>query len=169
MKLSEAMKRLKVIEKRMESNSQAITKYASLLSNEKPQFDSEDQQKAEVRSLIQANTDLMGEYLSLKTKIEKTNLGTHMEIGGRTYSLSELLIIKRKMADKMIETYRALNDSSAESKVRMGMATKSDTAITINKMYSEKEKNDQLLVWHDLRDNIDSRIDVINSTTELLA
>jgi hypothetical protein len=92
-----------------------------------------------------------------------------MEIGGRTYSLSELLIIKRKMADKMIETYRALNDSSAESKVRMGMATKSDTAITINKMYSEKEKNDQLLVWHDLRDNIDSRIDVINSTTELLA
>jgi hypothetical protein len=168
MKLSEAMKRLRIIEKRMEDNSKAVTKYASLLSNEKPQFDSEDKQKSEVNQLIQASTDLMKEYLTLKTKIERTNLETVVEVGGKKYSLSELLIIKRKMANHMIDTYRALNDSMAESKMRNGMAQKSDTAVTIVKMYSEKDKNDNLSIWQDLRDNIDSRIDVVNATTELI-
>ena len=168
MKLSEAMKRLRVIEKRMVDNSQQITKYASLLSNEKPAFESEDKQKGEVAKLIQANTDLMKEYLDLKTRIEKTNLDTKVEIGGTKYSLSELLVIKRKLADSMIVTYRALNDNTAESKMRMGMAGKSETSVTVIKMYAEKDKNDNLLKWQDLRDNIDSRIDVVNATTELI-
>ena len=74
MKIIEALKKLKVIEKRMEKNKSQITQYASMISTERPIFDTEEKQRKEVSSLIQANIDLMKEYLDLKGKIEKNNI-----------------------------------------------------------------------------------------------
>jgi len=42
MMVIEAMKRLRIIEKRMANNAEAIQRYASMVSTEKPYFDNED-------------------------------------------------------------------------------------------------------------------------------
>lgn len=166
MKLIEAMKQLKVIEKRMAKNVQQITKYASIPSNEKSPFGTEDQQKKEVRSLLQSNNDLTKEYLRLKNCIDRTNLNTTIQIDGISYTLVDLLTLKRKLANGMINTYEALNDSYSISKIR-GIYNQ-DKSVTTVYLYDEEDKNNNIRKWQDLADNIESRLEVINATTDLV-
>jgi len=48
----EGMKRLRVIKKRMANNIEGVNKYAAIVSNERPMFGSEDEQKKEVKQII---------------------------------------------------------------------------------------------------------------------
>ena len=169
MKIVEAMKKLRVIEKRMKSNSDSITKYSSMLSTERPYFPTEDDQRDEIRSLVQSNTDLFTEYLGLKKRIEKTNIFVTVELGGKGYSLSDLLVIKRKLAVKMIETYSAMNDKEGHQRIRNARTPSSiEGNVNIVRFYVEDVKNKGLREWQDLYDNIDSRLEVINATTDLV-
>ncbi len=97
MKIIEGMKRLRVIEKRMESQQRAITEYSSKLSTEMPRFQTKEDQAKEVASLIQSNNDLCAEYLKTKRSIEYTNLKVTVELQGKPYCISDLLVIKRKL------------------------------------------------------------------------
>jgi hypothetical protein len=169
MKIIEAMKQLKVIEKRMAKNTAEITQYSSMLSTERPLFDSETEQKKEVASRIQANKDLMQEYLNLKFLIEYSNLHTFVEINGVKYSISALLVIKRTLAKKMLDTYSALNQSAAQGRLRSGMVSPTgDKQVQVLSMYDEKDKNRGLAEWQNLYDNIESRLEVINATSDLV-
>ena len=167
MKIIEGMKKLRIIEKKMAKNMESISKYSSLLNTERPYFETEDRQKQEVKSLIQANQDLMEEYLKLKKDLEYTNLTTMLEFDGRKYSISELLVLKRKMARNMIDTFSSLNAKAANLKLssaRRGAEDKTPQAI---RLYKEEEKNAGLSKWQDLYDNIDSRLEVLNATEDL--
>jgi len=168
MKIIEALKKLKVIEKRMEKNRTQITQYASMVSTERPIFDTEEKQRKEVNSLIQSNNDLMREYLDLKGKIEKTNITVKVEMGGIQYSISDLLLIKRKMAKIMINTYEALNTSSAQSRLKHVSIGAGERSPQVVQLYDEKDKITGLDKWQDLYHNIDSRLEVINATTDLV-
>src|SRR6056297_2980857 len=98
MKIVEAMKELKLIEKKMVKNNDSIQKYSSQPSNERPYFQDESTQKKEVKNLVQSNRDLLSNYLELKKKIEKTNLETIVEMDGVKYAISDLLVLKRRLA-----------------------------------------------------------------------
>lgn len=167
MMLVEAMKRLRVIEKRMAANCSDITRYSSMVSTERPQFKDEETQRKQVKSLVQANTDLVNEYLDLKKRIENTNLLTEIEIGGTKYRISDLLVIKRKLAKMMQNTYAAMNTTDADMRMR-GVRSPEGQTPTVVRLYSEEERSKGLRLWQDLYDNIDSRLEVINATTALL-
>ena len=138
------------------------------MSNERPYFNSPEAQAKEVRSLLQANKDFTDNYLTLKGQVEKTNLAITVEMDGRKYTLSELLTLKRKLAQAMVASYTAMNDTAArESQIRTVRST-SDNTVKIERFYDEKEKNDGLRKWQDFYDNIDSRLEVINATTDLI-
>jgi len=167
LKIIEGMKRLRVIEKRMESQRGSITEYASKLSTEMPRFQTKDDQAKEVASLIQSNNDLCAEYMRLKRSIEYTNLKVTVELQGKAYSISDLLVIRRKLASMMIMTYRALNDSTAQNRLRS--APRFDGEYPkVEVLYEEREKLDNIRKWMDLSDAIDSRLEVINATTDLV-
>jgi len=74
------------------------------------------QQTGEVKSLIQANEDLVKEYLNLKKRIELTNLKTQVTIGKNSYALADLLVLRRGLSKSMQMTFAALNDNSAEGR-----------------------------------------------------
>jgi hypothetical protein len=168
MKIVEAMKELKLIEKKIQRNTDSIQKYSSQLSNERPYFNTPELQAKEVRSLLQANKDFTDNYLELKGKVEKTNLSVTVEMDGRKYTLSELLTLKRKLAQLMVASYDAMNDKSArESQIRV-VRSSPDNTVKVERFYDEKEKNDGLRKWQDFYDNIDSRLEVINATTDIV-
>ena len=167
MKLIEAMKRLRVIEKRMESNRVSITEYASKLSTEMPRFQTREAQANEVKSLVQSSNDLCSEYLRLKRAIERTNLETYVELQGERYTIADLLVVKRKMAALMVATYRALNDSAAQTRLRSAPKFDGETP-KVEVLYDEKQKLENVRKWQDLADIIDSRLEVINATTDLV-
>jgi hypothetical protein len=169
MKLIEAMKKLRVIEKRMAENIKSITQYASMPTNERPYFDTEQGQRAKVKELVQSNSDLMKEYLWLKRCVEKSNLETTMEMGGKQYTLSELLVIKRKMGAVMLNTFNALNDGAAQLRLAQFRSQASDGKTpTIARYYQEDDKINGKKEYQDLLDNIESRLEVHNAITELI-
>lgn len=170
MKIIEALKELKIIEKKMMRNFESITRYSSIVSIERPHFDTEAKQRQEVKSYLQANIDLQERYRDLKKKIERTNLEVKVELLGQKYTLSDLLIIKRKIAAMMIKTYRSLNDTAAEQRLinyRSDRISEGERPKVV-RFYDEEEKNKMLRHWQDLNDIIDSRLEVINATTDLI-
>lgn len=168
MTVTEAMKRLRIIEKRMQANCVSISTYSSSVSTEKPLFETETIQKKEVAGLIQANGDLLNEYLYLKKRVEETNLRTTVEIGGVSYIISDLLVIKRKLAQTMVRTYRALNDEQGERRKSSTGIGPDGASPHVVRFYDEKVKNEGLRKWQDLLDNIESRLETINALTDLV-
>lgn len=166
MKLIEAMKRLRLIEKKMDGNCSDITRYSSIVSTERAYFDSETEQKREVIGLVQSNVDLMNEYLKLKRSIEYTNLTVTVSMGETKYTISDLLVLKRKLAKKMQETFASMNDSGAERRMR-NVSSTGDKPPQVIRLYDEKVRNEGLRAWSDLYYEIDSRLEVINATTDL--
>lgn len=168
MKIIEGMKRLRLIEKKMDQNKLHITQYASTLSTERPFFGSDDAQRKEVASLIQSNNDLMTEYLKIKKQIEQTNLDVGVNIMGKAYTLSDLLIIKRKLAEQMTTTYESLNTNYADTKIRSAGLTPEGKRPEIVRMYDEKQKNEELNFWMELSSQIESKLEVVNAITDLV-
>ena len=168
MMIIEGLKKLRVLEKKMDKNSEEITQYSSMLSSERPIFGTESEQRKEVQQRIQSNQDLMAEYLKLKRRIEFTNLKTFVSYDGVTYSISDMLVIKRTLAKKMIDTFNALNDSAARSRQNRISQQPDGRPVLVERLYDERAKNSGLEKWHDLYDNVESRLEVINATTELV-
>ena len=166
MKIIEGMKELKLITKKMQKNSQLINEYAALPDNERLHFGTRQNQVNEIKKLLQSNTDLAKNYLKIKKRIEKTNLEVTVEMTGHPYTISELLVLKRTIAQAMVASYNALNDNIARGRVRN--TQRGEKAPFIEKYYDEKEKNEGIREWDDLYHNIDSRLEVINATTDLL-
>ncbi len=168
MMLIEGMKELKLLEKRMRDNTEKITKYSSGLSNEKETFGSEKKQRLEVSSLIQSNIDLFKHYLKLKTAIEKTNINTTIhfnDIG--EFNLVELLAIRRRMSQPVLNTFHALTTREADNKMRVARIPE-NVEVQVVRYYDEEEKNNQLRKWMDFFDAIDGKLEVVNATTPLL-
>lgn len=166
MKLIEGMKQLRIIEKKMLRNSGDIARYASMLDTERPYFESEDRQREEIKNLEKSNIHLFGRYLKLKQAVEKTNLEVQVKICNKTFTISELLVIKRRLGALMLETYNSMHDTSAENKRRFSKVSQEKTPGVV-RYYSEEEKMGKLREWHELIEEIDSRLEVINATTPL--
>jgi hypothetical protein len=141
-----------------------------MLSNEKTYFETEEKQKQEINKLIQSNQDLMAHYLDLKKRIEYTNLFTEVEIDGKKRPISDLLVIKRKMAQIMLNTFNSLNTVEADSR-RRSFTSYSESGKTpqVVRYFKEEDRIEGLKVWQDLYDNISSRLEVVNATTPLMS
>jgi predicted ribosome quality control (RQC) complex YloA/Tae2 family protein len=171
MKLIEALKNLKTIQKRIEKNCGMIGEYAAYVSVETPAFETEDKQRQEVASLVQSNLDLIKEFLRLKTAIEFTNLNTKVTIGSREHSISELITIRRTSGAFVPATYGALNNRVAMQKLQNVYKTAGGVNPTepakLIPLYSEADKNKALAAWDEFFSAIDGKLEVVNAETEL--
>lgn len=169
MKIIEALKNLKTIQKRIEKNCAEITNYCAYLSNETPAFETEEKQLAEVASRIQANMDLESEYLRLKKAIETTNLNVKVVIGAFTYTITELISIKRVIGKYHTMTYAALDSRQASARLNVVYQRGIDPANPpkIISLYKEEDKNKNLREWEDFLSQIDGKLEVLNAETEL--
>lgn len=170
MKLIEALKNLKTIEKRIAKNCASIAQYAAYVSVETPAFETQEKQEQEVGALIQSNLDLEIEYLRLKKAIETTNLAINVSILGKEYTISELITIRRVAGQFRKSTYAALNTTQAVSRMQQ-FYNKGVDAVNpprVVTVYNEKAKNKILADWEDFTSAIDGRMEVVNAETELL-
>ena len=167
--ITEGLKRLKLLQKRMVRNCEDIERYSSLLSNEKPAFDTEGKQRAEVASLIQANIDLEKEYCKLKAMIDYTNLVTIVQIDDEIRTVHSWLTLLRATGKNLINTYRSLSTKEAHTRL-VRFASNKENSPTITQLYDENEKRTGLRKWEDLTSGkiIEGRLEVINATTKLL-
>jgi len=169
MKIIEALKNLKTIQKRMEKNCQDISQYCAYVSTETPAFETEDKQREHVKSLVQANLDLEKEYLRLKKAIELTNLNVTVTIGTRTLTITELMSIRRVMEKFHKATYQALNANSALQRLneiyRKGVDGANPARVIA--LFKEEDKVNSLRDWEEFTSQIDGKLEVVNAETEL--
>lgn len=168
MKIIEAMKKIKLIEKKIDDNVRKIEQYSSSVSTERPFFGDEKSQQKEVESLVQANTDLVKEYLKIKRQIETTNLAVTAEFGGQSYTLSDLLVLRRRLGKKLLETYEAMNTRYADQRIKFAPADADGKKAQVIRLYDERKKNENLQMLMEFMSNIDARLEVVNCTTDLV-
>ena len=170
MKIIEGMKELKLIQKKMDQNCAKITQYCTITSSEKPIFETEKAQQEEVDALIQANEDFVQQYLEIKGQIEVTNMKTKVPLGGKEYTISQLLTMKRTLSGPARKTYLCLNDNGLANRVvvQRNADTTAQTEITIKRFWDEKKKNEKVQALDDMVERIDPTLEVINATTDLL-
>lgn len=177
MKLIEALKNLKTIEKRIDKNCEQIKEYAAYVSGETPAFETEERQRQEVQSLVQANLDLEKEYIRLKRAIEHTNLLTKVVIGSKEYTISELITIKGATKGKAgagrfrLNTYNALHPQKALTRLQQVFNQRGGIDPTnpakVVPLYREEDKNKALRDWDEFLSAIEGKLEVVNAETDL--
>ena len=167
--ITEGLKKLRLLDKRMAKNCEEIEKYSSLLSNEKPIFDSEDKQRKEVSKLIQGNTDLEAEYCRIKAMVDYTNLVTMVVIEDEERTIHSWLTVLRKTGNRLIQTYKSLSTSEA-NRNQIRYRDKESLSPTVIRLYDENDKRAGQRKWEDLTagKTIEGRLEVINATTQLI-
>jgi len=170
MTITEGLKKLKLIEKRMAKNCEEIERYSSLLSNEKPFFDTEAKQKAEVSQLIQSNQDLEKEYCRIKAMIDYTNLMVTVQIEDESRTIHSWLTVLRKTGRQLIKTYSSLSDREASSRQMRFRDKETNMTPTVIRLYDENDKRNGQRKWEDLTSGktIEGRLEVVNATTNLM-
>lgn len=167
--ITEGLKKLRLLDKRMGKNCEEIEKYSSLLSNEKPIFDSETKQREEVAKLIQGNIDLESEYCRIKAMVDYTNLVTIVVIDDETRTIHSWLTVLRKTGNRLIQTYKALSTTEA-NRNQIRYANKESLSPTVIRLYDENDKRAGQRKWEDLTagKTIEGRLEVVNATTQLM-
>ena len=173
MKIIEGLKRLHLLEKRMKDNIERIQQYASAVDIERFVFDTEARQRIEVAALVQANKDLLEEYLHLKRRIDATNAHTKVMVCGIERSIADWLTLRRQTSARpaplslLVETYSALNDTVGQERLRVA-TWPTDRNPHVVRFYNEEESVRSLQEVKELYSTIDPTLEVVNASTELL-
>ena len=176
MKIIEAIKEFPLIVKKMQANAEKIQQYASSTSfAEDMPFGTPEGQKREVASLVQANLDLHSHYMHLVRSLAYTNTQVIVAIGGEHRSIVEWLHVRgagkiSAVATEMLaQTYKCLNTSTANAQLRTNQkADISEKPLQVFRFYDQKDADAKLAALSDLRAVIDSKLEVVNATTELM-
>lgn len=172
MKIIEALKELPLLEKRINSNIEKISQYAAGVDTTSDGtsgfvFNSSDEQRKQVASLIQSNEDLIKQRASLRRNLYNTNIQVMVEINGEKKSIAEWIEYREKGFYMLESTYRALNDMRATNELRQ---TKVDPSVgaRVVRFYTETDKNDMVNKMEAIRDQLTSQLEIVNATTDLI-
>lgn len=171
MKLIEALKRLPVIEKRIQKNLGLINDYCCAIDNGNMDlaFETPEKQQAEVISILQAVNDLVAEKASLRRRLAMTNAKTVVTIGGMEKTITEWIEYRERGMTNVLQAYLNLNTREAESKLRNGnINIDPDKGFKTVRFYDEKQRNEMIERYENIRDNIDAQLEKVNATTDLI-
>lgn len=169
MKIVEALKELKTLDKRITKQCEKITLYASGLEGQ-PAFESDSEQEREVQALIQSNKDLIARRTELRLAIYKTNLSERIDTVLGNITIAEAIILRDGSLNYYNKTYESLNDKSGGQKFNDAARLGVDAANPprLKRYYKESVKNDELSKYEAFKDQIDGILEVVNAERELL-
>lgn len=168
MKIIEALKGVKELQRKAEDLRGKIQKHSAHLSHETPVYQN---QKQQVSEWLQAHSDLLKEILSLRVRIQKTNLATQVaiDIDGKTVtkSIAEWIHRRKDLAQMEEISWKCLTDRGlVETKTRQ--STGEILEIKIVRCYDPAERDKKLDVFSNEPHLIDGKLEVVNAVTDLL-
>jgi len=170
-KLIQAMKLEKDLQKKAEDLRQKVSAYCADLSFETPVYGT-DQQKV-VDGWIQSHHDILKEIESLRYRVQKTNISTPVtiELGGKqiTKSISEWIHRRRDLANTEMSMWRGLTDRGLKEGA-LPSTTPNGVPIEarIRRYYSPAQRDEKVELYRSEPSAIDSTLEVVNAVTDLL-
>lgn len=170
MKLNEALTHRKLLKKRMLKNIEHVSNYASFLSNESLPFGTEEAQRKHILGLIQSQTDLSNEFIDISRRIEFTNRNTALTFNNETRCLSDWLYMRDVLVPNfIIKLYQNLNTNQAERRMSRGQNKDIEgKPVQLRRFYDEAEKLKQLEFWEEFKQNLNERILITNTQTDVM-
>lgn len=168
MKIIEALKELKTIDKRLVKQTQMIKKYASAVDGS-PAFDSEHEQQKEVDGLIQSNKDLVLHRTNLRLRIYAANMRERVNTVMGNITIAEAIILRDAGISYLKNTYEALTQESGRAEfdrtARQGFDPENPPKV--KRYYNESSKNDAIALYDEFLGQIDGILEVANAEREL--
>lgn len=168
MRLIEALKKIKDLERKHDDIVEKIKMNSAISSIETPTY---PDQKKQVSEWLQMSGDLITEILRLRIAIQTTNLKTSVtvELGGKRVkkTIAEWIHRRRDLANSNDEAWSALSDR----KIKEGAATGpggQDMMIKIVRFYDPVKRDTMRELYRSEPGTIDSALEVANATTTLV-
>ncbi len=169
MKLIQAMKKLKDLAIKAEDLRGKVAQFAADLTIETPQY---PDQRGQVSEWIQAHSDVQKEILRLRVAIQRTNIQTPVtiELDGKqvTKSIAEWIHRRRDLAKLELDMWSKLGDRGLKEQNVQTSPGGSVTEIRIRRYFDPKERDAKRELFRTEPSVIDSTLEVVNATTDLL-
>ena len=170
MKLIEGMKLIKELQEKAEDLRCKVGKHCADLDYETPLY---ADQKRQVSEWMQAHGDLLKEILSLRFRIQKTNLATEVpiELGGKsvTKTIAEWIHRRRDLAKLDLDMWAKLGDRGLkEGTIAATVPGGEAKQIKIRRYFDPLERDKRIELYRSEPGIIDRTLEVVNAVTDLL-
>lgn len=169
MKIIEAMKQVKKNKEKIGDLQAKIAKHCCNYQHETTEYGSDT--RAKVEGWLQSCEDLTRENVQLLERIQFTNISTvvSIELGGQTVSHSIAYWVWRVREYRAIDetTWRQLTDRNLQEGVSRS-STDVPFELKLVRHYDPEVRDKRLEVYRGEKFEIDSALEVVNATTDLL-
>ena len=169
MKLIEAMKKIKDLQRKAEDLRGKVGQNCAHLSVETPVYG--DKQRDQVREWLQAHGDILKEILKLRKNIQRTNIMTDVtiELSDRmvTKTIAEWIHRRRDLAKLDEMMWSMLTDRN----LKEGVASDSQgqkIEVKIVRNYDPAERDRMKELYRSEPSRIDATLEVVNAVTDLM-
>lgn len=170
MKLIEALKKVKELQKKAEDLRGKIAAHSAHLSHETPVY---KEQNKQVSEWLQAHSDVLKEILRLRVAIQSTNLKTNVAIqlvDSRkpiTKTVAEWIHRRRDLAELEKVAWAGLTDRNLREGT-IKQSTGEDLEVRIVRCYDPAERDRNLEEYDSEPIRIDSKMEIVNAVTDLI-
>jgi len=168
MKIIEALKQVKDLERKADDLVSKIKNHSALSNFQTPEY---PDQKKQVSEWVQAHCDVLKEIERLRLAIQRTNLGTEVsiELGGKTITkqIAAWIHRRRDLAGKQMQAWNALTDRNIQeghSKTPSGDVVE----IKIQRFYNPEERDKMMNILSGEASAIDSKLEIVNAVTDII-
>jgi hypothetical protein len=168
MKIIEGLKKVKDLKRKADDLKELVREHCAITNVETPKYDNQADQ---VKSWMQAHSDIMKEISRLRIAIQKTNLETvvKIELGGKAVekTIAEWIHRRRDLAREELVMWKQLSDRGLKEGY-MKMPSGDTVETKIQRFYSPKERDEKVDLYGGEPMIIDARLEVINAITGLI-
>ena len=168
MKLIEALKKIKELQKKAEDLRDLVKNHCARSSLESDKYQG---QAKKVEGWIQSHSDILKEILRLRLAIQKTNIDTKVaiELGGKTVTktIAEWIHRRRDLATEELKMWNCLTDRNIKEGYGNGPSG-DPIEIKIVRFYDPSERDNKRELYQAEPLVIDSKLEVTNAITDLI-
>ena len=169
MKVIEGMKLIKELQIKADDLRKKVSQYCANLDFETPMY---KDQKAQVDQWIQAHTDIIQEILKLRSRVQRTNIATivEMTIGDKRVAktIAEWIHRRKDLANLDAAMWGALSDRGLKEQRVQSTVGGPVTEIKIRRYYDPVKRDEMVSLYKAEPGIIDRTLEVTNAVTDLL-
>ena len=168
MKIIEALKQIKDLQKKAEDLRSKIKVFCAHQSIETPTYDDQTKQISE---WLQSHSDIIKRIMELRTAVQRTNLAVEVTVmlDGKTvnHTIAEWIHRRRDLANFEESAWRKLTDKN----LKEGFMTNSQgekVEVKIVRCYDPATRDTKVELYRSEPILIDSQLEITNAVTDLI-
>ena len=170
MKIIEALKKFKLMERKLDDLTAKVRGNVAMMDYQESQY---KDPKKQLQSWIDCHKDTLDEYSRLQIAINRTNLETKVSVELRpgkvvVKTIAEWLLRRRKLNQWEVHMWKQIRDTLMPTPVKdMGKDGEPRIAQVI-RFYDVEERDAKVLELNEECTRIDGALEIVNAVTDLI-